>query len=187
MRVFAAIPLSGPARLAVAAARDQLAGRDWPVRWVPDANLHVTIRFYGEVPEDRIAALGSSLGDAVGRMNSSTLDLGGVGGFPTERRPRVIWVGVSAPAALHAQHERVGRAAEVLGHPAERGPWRPHVTIARLRRGHSLTGIAQQLAEVSVAVSSPADRLVLYHSQPDRGGVTYQSLQVFPFEAAWAV
>ncbi len=73
MRVFAAIPLSAEALTAVTAVRDRLREHEWPVRWVGDDGLHLTVRFYGEVADDRVDGLGGSLAQARSEEHTSEL------------------------------------------------------------------------------------------------------------------
>lgn len=190
MRVFAAIPLSAEALTAVTAVRDRLREHGWPVRWVGDEGLHLTVRFYGEVADERVDGLGESLAQAVGRMDPLGIELGGLGVFPTRRKPRVIWMGVAAPPALEQLHDRVERAAltgDYPGTPA-RETYRPHVTLGRVQRRAVLAGdVAEVLDRVDDSVVFQADRVVLYRSRAARGGVRYHSLRIIPFEGVWAV
>lgn len=188
MRLFAAIPLSAEARTVVSAVRDRLSDSSWPVRWVRDEGLHVTVRFYGEVPEDRVDGLGDSLAQAVGRMEPMGIELGGLGVFPTRRKPRVIWMGVDAPPALELLQDRVERAAMAQGYPAARATYRPHVTLGRVQRRAVLAGnVAGDLDMVDDTVGFLADQVVLYRSRTERGGARYDPLRIIPLEGVWAV
>jgi 2'-5' RNA ligase len=188
MRVFAAIPLSEAALAAVGAVRDRLQAQEWPVRWVGDRGLHLTVRFYGEIHEDMVDGLGNSLADAVGRMDPLSIELGSLGVFPTRRRPRVIWMGVAAPPALELLYDRVERAAMTQGHPAAQGTYRPHVTLGRVQRGAVLAASAvDALDRVDDTVGFLADQLVLYRSRSEQGGARYDPLRIIPFEGIWAV
>jgi 2'-5' RNA ligase len=190
MRIFAAIPLSAEARSVVTVVRDRLQEHAWPVHWVGDEGLHLTVRFYGEVAEDRVDGLGESLAQAVGPMDPLGIELGGLGVFPTRRRPRVIWMGAAAPPALELLHDRVERAALTGNYPAApaRETYRPHVTLGRVQRQAVLAGdVADVLDRVDDTVGFQADRVVLYCSRAERGGVRYHSLRIIPFEGVWAV
>ena len=188
MRVFAAIPLSAEARTVVTAVRDRLREYSWPVRWVGDEGLHLTVRFYGDVPEDRVDGLGASLVQAVGPMDPLGVELGGLGVFPTRGKPRVIWLGAEAPPALELLHHRVERAAMTQGYPAAHETYRPHVTLGRVQRRAALAGnIAGTLDSVDDTLGFLADQVVLYRSRTERGGVRYDPLRIIPFEGVWAV
>ena len=188
MRVFAAIPLSAEAWTVVTALRDRLREHSWPVRWVGDDGLHLTVRFYGDVPEDRVDALGESLAQAIGPMDPLGIELGGLGVFPARGKPRVIWLGVDAPPALELLHDRVERAAMTEGYPAAHETYRPHVTLGRVKRRAVLVGdTAATLDSVDDTVAFLADQVVLYRSRMERGGVRYDPLRIIPFEGVWAV
>jgi len=188
MRVFAAIPLSDEARTVVSAVRDRLLEHSWPVRWVRDEGLHLTVRFYGEVPEDMVDGLGESLAQAIGPMDPMGIGLGALGVFPTRRKPRVIWMGVDAPPDLELLQDRVERAAMAQGYPAANETYRPHVTLGRVQRRAVLSeDVAGTLDTVDETIEFLADQVVLYRSRTERGGARYDPLRIIPFEGVWAV
>jgi 2'-5' RNA ligase len=119
-------------------ALDHLGGalrrlRDRPggPRWAGRETQHVTLAFFGEVPDDHVPVLTDALSDALGVVDVH-LRLAGAGTFPEKGDPRVLWVGVDGDveklAALAAAAAGAGRAA---GIPIERRPYRPHVTVGR--------------------------------------------------------
>ena len=123
-------------------------------------------------------------------MDPLGIELGGLGVFPARRKPRVIWMGATAPPALELLHERVERAVLTGNYSAApaRETYRPHVTLGRVPRGEVLAGdAAAVLDRVDDTVGFQADRVVLYCSRGERGGVRYHSLRIIPFEGVWAV
>lgn len=115
--------LDGPLR--------RLHDRPGAPRWVGRELRHVTLAFYGEVPESQIPSLTGALGAAVARVDVH-LRLAGAGTFPARGDPRVLWVGVDGDveelAATAAAAADAGRSAGV---PVERRAYRPHVTVGR--------------------------------------------------------
>lgn len=110
---------------------------DWPpvARPTPRENLHVTLHFLGEVPEERVAAVTNALetpgaGDATLVLSRPTMWHGGVLVLqPEADAPDAI------PAALRDRHDRLGRALEAAGQPVDTRPWRPHATLCRHAAG----------------------------------------------------
>jgi len=140
IRSFVAVPLSAPVRSAILAAGEGLSARLPDVKWTrkPD-NLHVTLMFLGQVEPSLLARFGEVLGGVLGPHPSFTVDVRGVGAFPSQKNAQVVWVGVEDPSR---QLDEVARAvvdvAEQLavGDVAEqrRRPFRAHVTIGRTPR-----------------------------------------------------
>jgi RNA 2',3'-cyclic 3'-phosphodiesterase len=108
------------------------AARD--VAWVAPGNLHLTLKFLGSVPEARIDAVAGALREASGDASPFEARLRGLGAFPSARRPRVVWAGVTEGAAdMIELARRVDAALAALGFPRDERPFSPHVTLGRVR------------------------------------------------------
>jgi RNA 2',3'-cyclic 3'-phosphodiesterase len=174
MRLFAALPIPEPACSEMARLLQGLRQGDWPVRWVHEDNIHLTLKFFGEVPPDRLDVIAEALQFAVAGTGPLALSLAEPGVFPTLRRPRVVWVGVDAPPALELLQDRLERRFEAIGFPPEGGPYHPHLTLGRVREEHRLpAGALEQLQGGYQAVSFMVDQLVLYESIGGRGAPRY--------------
>ena len=179
MRLFAAVPLAEPARSEVARLLHSLREESWPVRWVSDELIHITLKFFGEVPDDRLDVIAEALRLASAGAHGMTLTLGGIGAFPTERRPRVLWAGIGAHAGLAALRERIENAADAIGFAREGVPFEPHVTLGRVREGErlpagALTAPAAELRPLAFR----ADRLALYESVLTPAGPRYHAREL---------
>ncbi len=174
MRLFAAIPMPDPARAALLHLLAKLEQTGWPVRWVGEDNLHLTIKFYGEVPEEDVIRLGDQLAAAVRGTTVLPMQLNGVNAFPALRHPRVIWAAVDAPPALELMQHRVEQAAAGAGFPPEGKLFRPHVTLGRLKSGASLPrSAADMLEQLVLDVAFEASRVVLFESRLTREGARH--------------
>jgi 2'-5' RNA ligase len=119
----------------LARLQDRLSGDVHAPRWVGRDGQHVTLAFFGEVPESRVPALTAALGRTVGRP-SMHLRLAGAGTFPERGAPRVLWVGVDGDVAELAElAAAAAEAARSVGVPVDRRPYRPHLTVGRWRSG----------------------------------------------------
>jgi 2'-5' RNA ligase len=108
-----------------------------PVKWVRSENIHLSLKFLGDVDDSREAELRSALQRAAGNRSEPrplTLELTGFGVFPDYRRPQVLWAGVTPDPALELLQHGVEQAFEPLGFPAEARAFRPHVTLGRSSR-----------------------------------------------------
>jgi 2'-5' RNA ligase len=133
VRVFVALNLSSETRRALASVRE-MAPAGVPVRWVAVENIHLTLKFLGEVAGDRLAEIREAVERAAASGAAPRLVVRGLGAFPTRGMPRVLWAGVQE------EHGRVAGLVETLEHtlnecgfPRERRPFAPHVTLGRIR------------------------------------------------------
>jgi len=174
MRLFAALPIPEPARSEVAGLLRHVRQGDWPVRWVHEDNLHLTLKFFGEVPPGRLDVIAEALQFAVSGSGPLPLSLTEPGVFPNLRRPRVVWIGLSAPPALELLQDRLERRSEAIGFAPEGGPYHPHLTLGRVREGNRLpAGALEHLEKGYQAVSFVVEQLVLYESIAGRGAPRY--------------
>lgn len=175
MRLFAAVPIPEPARGEIARLLARLREPGWPLRLVHDQGVHLTVKFFGEVPPARLEVIEEAVRAAVPGTGALPLRLAEIGAFPNFRRPRIIWVGLEAPPALELLQDRLERRAEAIGFPPEGTPFRPHVTLARVREGQRLPpGALDSLANQYQPVEFLASELVLYESVSASGGPRYE-------------
>lgn len=184
MRCFVAVELPDEVRTRVTHLQDELraAAPAADVRWTPPAQMHLTLRFLGEVAEDRRDALVQALAAAVPSAPIRVV-AEGAGAFPTARRPRVVWAGVGeGGAALGALASSVDEALARLGIPPEGRPFRPHVTLGRVRAPGGLGHMAATLeARREVPLGAWQVRsVVLYRSRLNPAGAVHEALAHVP-------
>jgi RNA 2',3'-cyclic 3'-phosphodiesterase len=177
VRLFAALPIAEPGRAEIAKLLRRLGDLGWPVRLVRDHGVHLTVKFFGEVAPGRLDVIEEAVRSAVPGTGALPLRLSEIGAFPSGKRPRVVWVGLDAPPALELLQDRLERRADAIGFAPEGTPFRPHVTLARVREGQRLPdGALESLAEGFEPVSFLVSELVLFESVPGRGGPRYEPL-----------
>ncbi len=173
MRLFVALRLEGEGEealdRAVVVARSLLAG----ARWVPRENRHLTLKFLGEVPEERVGEVVKALSGLRHPPFSSPLTSWGA--FPSERAARVLWVGLGGQD-VHGLARRVEEAMGDLGFARENRPFEAHITVARFRSPSRL--------DLSVLPPLPSSALqartfVLYRSRLQPTGAEYTPLATF--------
>ena len=112
---------------------------DVPVRWVRPEMAHLTLKFLGEVASSDTEAIAAAMARGATQVAPFFITLGGVGGFPSLERPRVLWVGVGGDLDALARLQRlVDGELQALGYPAEERPFQPHLTLGRLRQARPL-------------------------------------------------
>jgi 2'-5' RNA ligase len=174
MRLFAAVPLPETGRSECAKVLAEARASGWPVRWVKDDLAHITLKFFGEVAPERLDVIAEAVQAAASGAEPMSLRLQSLGAFPTFRRPRVVWLGVEAPPTLELLKDRVERFAEGIGFPPEGVPFRPHVTLGRVREGQRLPhGALESCAIEAEGVPFVADTVVLFESSLTSTGPEY--------------
>ena len=111
------------------------------VRWVPSSNIHLTLKFLGDVSPANVELLSQMINVEVSQHQAFEIAFGGLGAFPNPRRARVIWIGIQAPATLEALQHGIEAAAATLGYPLEKRPFSPHLTIGRVKQNVNSTGM----------------------------------------------
>lgn len=176
IRLFVALALPDQCRQRLVALGGGIDG----ARWVDVRDLHITLRFVGEVSELVIDDIVQALGGI--RAAPVEIALNGAGQFASKARVRAVWVGVEKSQGLIALHEKVDRALIRIGLSPERRKYTPHVTIGRMngaRPNH-----VQRWLEVNGAFSAlpfKAHSFVLYESRLGRRGADYTPVAEFPF------
>ena len=161
--------------------RSDLAFPDDSVRWVKREAMHLTLRFLGEVDEDRLDQIGTAieeLGD-IGRLDLRMAEVGSFGG----RRPRVVWVGFARDDGfdrLQALRRHLDAALANAGFEAEQGAYRPHLTLGRVRRQVPKRDLAALRSAVDAAppvnIRTTVERVALVESRLLQDGPRYRRL-----------
>jgi 2'-5' RNA ligase len=187
MRCFIAIPLDRALAQEIGRLQRQLAPALPPdaVRWVRADQLHLTLRFLGEVPEDRLPALEEPLHRACTPGAPLRLALNGLGCFPNPARPRVVWVGVHGDTdALRRLQERVAAATAEFGDQPPEQVFHPHLTIGRVksRDPATLRRVGEAVGAASVGPLGPwtVGEVTLFSSLLAPQGPTYTELARLP-------
>jgi 2'-5' RNA ligase len=179
MRLFVGLDLPGETVRALEALLNKLRPTA-RISWSPPDNLHITTKFIGEWPEERLEELKSAL-DAIVPRPPIPIHVGGLGFFPNPRSPRVFWCGIESPglAALAADTDW---ATASLGIAPEKRAFSPHLTLARIRESRDLGELRQAIEEIGPAEFGrfEAGRFFLYRSQLRPGGSLYTKLAEFP-------
>jgi 2'-5' RNA ligase len=176
LRAFLAAEIGEGARRAAAAAAARLArevrGRE--VRWARPETYHLTLRFLGEIDADRVAPLVARVGEAVAALAPLELRLGAVVAFPGPRRPRVIAATIEPAEPLEALARILEAAVVRAGFPREARPFRPHLTLGRVRdRALPSLAAAGPLAAEPFRVAE----LVLFRSDLQADGALHTPLE----------
>jgi 2'-5' RNA ligase len=150
------------------------------VKWVGPQNLHLTLKFLGEVPAADTAEICTAVAEVAATFQPLSVGFRGAGAFPDTRRPRTIWLGVqSGLEQISALQKAVDRALRALGYPKEDRQFHPHLTLGRVRnagpRQRELTQLLREHGDFEAGVSE-IHEVVVFASHLDRTGPTYEPL-----------
>ena len=151
------------------------------IRWVPVNNIHLTLMFLGDVPQDRMNLLSQNLYQELASRHRFDISFGGLGVFPSVKKPNVLWVGIKFPPELKEIRDGIQARMENLGFERENRPFSPHLTIGRFRRNISLKNaeVTQQiLQENSQNFKScmPVESIHLFRSDLKPTGAVYSEI-----------
>ena len=186
MRLFLAIDPGDECRRSLAKTLDAVRASTDGIRWVQDGKLHVTLAFFGEVPEDRIDEFRGAAGSVATRHAPFAVNVSGSGVFPDWRRPRVVWLGLHDFGALMRLGADVGQMSTKLGFPPDH-PFRAHLTIGRIQRPllrQQRDVLRDALAGFSGSHPFEVTRVVLMRSTLGPGGSVYSEVASLPLGGA---
>jgi 2'-5' RNA ligase len=173
-RLFVAIRPPPPVRARLLGLMGGVAG----ARWLADDQLHLTLRFIGEVDRHQARDADAALSSVHHPAFSIALD--GLGAFDRRGEPVTLWAGLAPQEPLRSLHRKVDQALLRIGVEPDRRAYMPHITIARLPRG---AGPVQGLVEQSGGATSPpfaVDRFCLYESRLTPDGPIYEMVERYP-------
>lgn len=179
MRLFLAINIPTDVRLEIHAASAGLRAQEPTIAWIAEPLLHLTLKFLGETPNERFDDVCAAVANVAGRHREFLLRFGGIGAFPNFRRARVVWMGIEQEARLELLHHDVEVACDALGFEIEGRPFRPHLTLARLKtplpedRLRQLSRAAKQIDFQTECIVRSID---LMQSTLSSSGPTYTTL-----------
>jgi 2'-5' RNA ligase len=180
VRTFVAVELSEDVRSQAGRLIDRLAQAGANVKWVARENMHLTVKFLGDVPEEQIASVCRAVEDSVRALDPFEAELRGAGAFPNAARARTIWLGVGTGTDQLVQlHAAMDKALRTLGFPREGRKYKPHLTLGRVRGRHRPpAGLADPLRENSdfVAGTSSIGEAVVFSSDLTPQGPVYTAL-----------
>lgn len=187
IRAFIAVSLAEEVARGLARTLEDLKKRApaGAVRWTPPGNIHLTLKFLGDVSEANIPAITRGLQTEVARHPALTITAADLGAFPSMRRPRVIWIGLHAPPQLEALQRGLEVEMERLGYPRDERPFTPHLTLGRVRKEtgpaelSDLSGVLERV-KVGVLGITRVESVHLYRSVLSPGGSVYTRLFTAP-------
>ena len=182
MRTFICIELAESIKERIAILQNELRRMDGQVSWVKPANIHLTLKFLGDVPKAKIPTVIEAVRRATGSCGPFQVEVQGAGCFPSARRPKVLWVGLNeTPAALIRLHRAIEDELAGEGFGREAKKFNPHLTIARVRNPRAAAALANAFIERGFDSDFfPVNEVLVMQSQLDPRGAIYTPQAVLP-------
>jgi len=188
LRLFLAIDIPFRVRETITAIQNRLKTLGFKISLVRPGNIHLTLKFLGDIPLGEVANIKKSVSEAVDSISVFEVALDGVGVFPNLKKPRVLWVGLKDPHKhLNVLQENIDAKMMKLGFPRERKHFAPHLTLARIK--HAKGKIKESFEDLKREVESvplmdaeffQVDSVRLIQSELTPKGSIYTVLEKFP-------
>ncbi|HJQ25005.1 MAG TPA: RNA 2',3'-cyclic phosphodiesterase [Blastocatellia bacterium] len=185
IRTFVCIEVPAAIKARLEALQRTLRQSDVPISWVKPANIHLTLKFLGDVAASRIEDVRHAVERACQSIPPFEISVEGSGGFPSAKRPRVLWVGLAPlPEALRRLHSNVEAELEREGFAREGRRFAPHLTIARVRDPFKAQATVEALQAAGFAAETfRATEVVVMRSELHPSGSIYTPQAVVPLSA----
>jgi len=158
------------------------------VRWVVQQNVHLTLKFLGDVSPTNLDMLAQALKVEAAQHERFSFSVGGLGAFPNTRRSRVVWIGLDAPPGLAMLQRCVEGVATRLGYPVEERPFSPHLTLGRVGQSvsaeeHAIIRRELEACKVGQLGCVDVEALHIFKSDLRPNGSIYTQLYALPLKA----
>jgi 2'-5' RNA ligase len=187
-RVFCAVELPANVRALICRhiARLKEAAPEARASWARETNLHLTLKFLGEIPEQSVPDLSEAAARAAAGVKPFSIRIEQTGAFPERGQPRVLWIGVNDSSGTLAElHARLESESAKSGFAREARPFHPHLTVARLRNPEGARALATAYKQAEFApVEIVVSELVVIRSELSSAGSKYSVISRHPLESA---
>jgi RNA 2',3'-cyclic 3'-phosphodiesterase len=184
IRSFIAIELPQGIMASLKTVQDEMKSKAFKVKWVRPENIHLTLKFLGNIDAADTAKISGAMRNAVRNQKPFVLVARGAGVFPGIRRPKVVWVGLSGRtrSLVDLQGALDANLADI-GYPKEPRPFKGHLTIGRIKRAPDSKTVAEMLQARAGFVSDEfkVNQICLFKSTLHPTGAVYSKLQEIPF------
>jgi len=155
VRTFICIELPEEIRNRIDALQCRLKEVEAEVRWVRSGNIHLTLKFLGDIPSPKIASVRLAIESAIQDEREFSIEVSGTGCFPSSHDPKVLWAGVGSPSgALARLQALIEKSLEVTGFAKEPRPFSPHLTLGRVKSRRNARRLVEAMTGAGFAALS---------------------------------
>ena len=185
VRAFLAIELPPDIKDLIEDIKERLMPALKGIRWARPEGMHLTLKFFGDVSQGDVVCISEVVEKNVIDIAPMELNAGLPGGFPSLKRPRVLWLGIGGDTQrLEALQAEIEGDLKECGFPGEKRAFKPHLTLGRARsRGGIISGSEDVITKTWEPGTHRFDvrELILFESELKPGGAVYTKLATFPF------
>lgn len=185
MRSFIAIELPGEVKASLAEIQQSLKKSGADIRWVKTDNIHLTLKFLGDIEEKSIPGIVQALKGACRNHKVFSIDISGIGSFPVKKSPRVLWSGISDNGELMQLQAEIDETMASLGFDPERRTFSPHLTIGRFRSSRGRGALLDKIELIKHDSFGLFDVRSIYLIKSDLkpSGAVYSRIGEFPLDS----
>ena len=185
IRTFIAIELDSSLRQALSKAQNELKTSGADAKWVRPENIHLTLKFLGPTPTDKIETICQLLQDTANQFAVFEIRLSNIGAFPKIESPRVIWIDINeGKETLKALFKEIEAKLSPLGFPPEDRPFQTHITLARIRSPLNRINLVDKLKGIPTpALNQRVDKITFFKSTLSPKGPIYEILKEINLKA----
>ncbi|NLC70720.1 MAG: RNA 2',3'-cyclic phosphodiesterase, partial [Desulfuromonadaceae bacterium] len=165
VRAFLAVPLAEPIVAAAHRIQRELAGPLPEVRWTAPETMHLTIKFFGDVPQEGILRIMEIMHLTAPQLTAFDTGITGLGAFPSPRRATVLWLGVANLPAFRKLHAALEDGLAAAGIERDQRPFTPHLTLGRSKKPFHLPDSLMEKYRHISCEATKAETLVLFESR----------------------
>ncbi len=175
LRLFIAIPLGPDLKEAISKIQSLLKRRNEGVKWVNPEGLHLTLKFLGNTPQEKVPRIEEAMRKALAPFGPFSVLIKGTGAFPSLKKARVLWVGIEDERSrLKEMFKSLEKQLQKLGFPMEERPFKPHITLGRIKNLKSID-FPEELEDQEVGVLEVKE-VILFKSELKPEGAEYHPL-----------
>jgi len=185
IRCFLALPISGKLKEKFRHIVHGLQDTRADVKWVKLENLHLTLKFLGDIEDNKLENISSVVRDCCRGVGPVTSYLTQLGGFPDMHHPKILWVALGdSKKKIEGMVEVLERELAKVGIIKEERPFKPHITIGRMKSLANLKNLSCAIQQITFedTTEEPFDRIILYKSTLTPQGPIYEVLNAFEFD-----
>ncbi len=175
MRTFIAIGLTPEIKIKLKEIRDKLRRLPVKIKWVEPENLHITLKFLGNLPEKKLAEVKRLIAAAANRYHFFNLYLENFGFFPNQRKPRILFIKASSKQILENIAESLEEELEKAGFGRER-KFKPHITLARIKKLKNINRLTEKIAGLEAKGKLQVKKISLFKSTLTPKGPVYEEI-----------
>jgi 2'-5' RNA ligase len=183
VRLFVALIFPDEIKAALGSLIEDLRPRGQGIKWVEPHNIHLTLKFIGEISEKKVDRIIDAIGEVLTGRAKFEGHIARCGSFPNLRRPRVLWVGLDGAAPAVEMAKQLNHKLIPIGVKSEKKPLSPHLTLGRIKKPTDLSELSAYMENLNFDGGSVIlDKVALVKSTLTPSGPIYESVKVFELE-----